>query len=688
MSRGGARLAFDVGGTFIDFVLQAAGGELATEKLLADPSDLVGGIHRGVARVLEDAGVAGEDVRALVHATTLGSNAVLERRGPNVALLTTRGFRDVLHIQRSLRYSMYDVQIEKRPPLIPRSRIHEVTERCRADGTVLEPLAEEEVVAIARELRASGCDAVAVAFLHSYVAPAHERRARELLLAEAGDLHVTISSEVSLQGREYERVSTAVVNAYLAPVLGAYLSELARRLPELGISAPLWMMQSSGGLAPAERAVELPVRTIESGPAAGALMAGRHGRLAGYRDVLSIDMGGTTAKAAVIRDGRPATAREFELERVEMRRGSGLPLDIPAIDLVEIGTGGGSIAEARLGVLAVGPRSAGADPGPACYGRGGERPTVTDANLLLGYLDPDYFAGGALALDRAAAERAVAELGGRLDLDPLRCAWGIHEVATLEMERAARLVSIDRGLDPRDFAMVCFGGAAPAHGCRLARALGVRRVVVPPAAGVGAALGLLEADESFELARTAIVRLDEPAAADRASEIFAGLEREARAVVGAAWGDVTALRTVGLRFVGQGFELEVGVEGAPRDIDRLAEGFHAQYERTYGYRERLPVEAVTWFLTLLRHRDAASERDGGPPERGTPPPAGARPAYFPPRGMAEVPVLARPALAAGHRVAGPCLVQEAHTTTVVLPGDVLSVDAHGALVIDVEAGDA
>lgn len=249
MSGGSARLAFDVGGTFIDFVLQGAGGELATEKLLADPSDLVGGIHRGVARLLEEARVAGDDVGGLAHATTLGSNAVLERRGPNVALVTTRGFRDVLHIQRSLRYSMYDVQIEKRPPLIPRSRIHEVTERCRADGTVLEPLAEEEVVAIARELRASGCDAVAVAYLHSYVAPAHERRTRELLRAHGGELHVTISSEVSLQGREYERVSTAVVNAYLAPVLGAYLRELARRLPELGISAPLWMMQSSGGLA-------------------------------------------------------------------------------------------------------------------------------------------------------------------------------------------------------------------------------------------------------------------------------------------------------------------------------------------------------------------------------------------------------------------------------------------------------
>jgi N-methylhydantoinase A len=685
----GARVAFDIGGTFIDFALSRPDGSLTTEKLLADPHDLVGGIRTGLARLLEQAGVPGEAVRRLVHATTLGSNAVLERRGPRVALLTTRGFRDVLQIQRSLRYSMYDVQIEKRRPLIPRSHVFEVDERRRADGSVLVPLDEAGVRSLAATLRERGFESCAVAYLHSYAEPEHERRTREILAEEAPELPVTISSDVSMQSREYERTNTAVVNAFLAPVLGAYLGELGRLLPELGISAPLWMMQSSGGLAPAARAVELPVRTIESGPAAGALMAAFHGGLAGHGDVLSVDMGGTTAKAAVIRDGRPASAREFELERVEMRRGSGLPLDIPAIELVEIGMGGGSIAEARLGVLSVGPRSAGADPGPACYGRGGTRPTVTDANLLLGYLNPDYFAGGALPLDVAAAERAVGALATELELDPLRAAWGIHEVATLEMERAARLVSLDRGLDPRDFAMVCFGGAAPAHGARLAQALGLRKVLVPPAAGVGSTLGLLEANESFELARSAIVRLEAPGAAERARTIFGELEREAHAVVSEDWGAeaLETRRTVGLRFVGQGFELEVGADG-DTDPAALAESFQRQYELTYGYRETLPIEAVTWYLTLLVRREHGAATNGSAPPSGGGEQAlkGERPAHFGDGDATMTPVFERSRLVPGDNVAGPCLVEEAHTTTVVLPNDVLRVDGHGALVIEVGGG--
>jgi N-methylhydantoinase A len=685
----GARVAFDIGGTFIDFALRRPDGTLVTEKLLAEPRDLVAGIHSGLASLLQRAGVPGDAVGQLVHATTLGSNAVLERRGPKVALLTTHGFRDVLQIQRSLRYSMYDVQIEKREPLVPRSHVFEVEERRAADGSVLVPLAERQVRELAHSLREQGFESCAVCYLHSYADAGHERRTREILAREAPGLPVTISSDVSLQGREYERANTAVVNAFLAPVIGAYLRELAEALPELGIHAPLWIMQSSGGLAPGERAAELPVRTVESGPAAGALMAAFHGRLAGHGDVLSLDMGGTTAKAAAIRDGRPATSREFELERVEMRRGSGLPLDIPAIDLVEIGMGGGSVAEAPLGVLAVGPRSAGADPGPACYGRGGTLPTVTDANLLLGYLNPDYFAGGALALDVEAAGRAVDGLAAELGLDRVRAAWGIHEVATLEMERAARLVSINRGLDPRDFALVCFGGAAPAHGSRLARALGVRRMVVPPAAGVGSTLGLLEAHESFELARTSIVRLDEPQAARRADAIFRELETEARAVVGTEWrgAALEARRTVGLRFVGQGFEVEVGADRGAADPRSLEESFHRQYERAYGYRETLPVEAVTWFVTLLAHRgEEATPGNGAAPGRGAAARAqkGERSARFTDGPATRAPVLERSRLQVGDRATGPCLVEEAHTTTVVLPGDGLSVDAHGALVIEVE----
>jgi N-methylhydantoinase A len=678
----GARLAIDVGGTFIDLVIERADGAVFTGKHLSNPRDLVAAIHEGVTQLLDRSEVPGAEVREVMHATTLGSNAVIERRGPRTALLTTRGFRDVLQIQRSLRWSMYDVQIEKPRPLIPRSRVWEIGERCRADGGVLQPLADEEVRAVARELQELAIEAVAVAYLHSYANPDHERRTRDILAAEAPELQVTLSSDVSLQGREYERTNTAVVNAYLGPVLGAYLRALVASLPRLGISAPLWIMQSSGGITPAERAAAMPVRAIEAGPAAGALMAAHHGKLVGHEDVLSFDMGGTTAKAAVIRDGRPATTRLFELERRELRRGSGLPIDIPAIDLIEIGAGGGSIAEARLGVLQVGPRSAGADPGPACYGRGGTLPTVTDANLLLGYLNADYFAGGALRLDRDAAERAVETLAAELALDGLRAAWGIHEVVTLEMERAIRLISIDRGLDPRDFALVCIGGGAPAHGCRLARALGVRRVVIPPAAGVGSALGLLEANESIELARTAIFRLDDPGAEPHARAIFDELESEARAVVGEAWGggQLAVHRTAGLRYAGQGYELEIPLDGG---VPALADAFHEHYARVYGYREELPVEAVTWYLTLMREAEHDRRLGAGEMAAGARRRASERPAFFPETGIVTTGACDRAGLAPGDALAGPALIEEAHTTTVVPPGEHVLVADDGALVIEV-----
>lgn len=681
---GGARIGIDVGGTFVDLVLERADGTRDTEKVLSDPHNLVEAICAGLESLFARTGTSGAEVDEVIHATTLGSNAVLERQGPITGLITTRGFRDILQIQRSLRYRMYDVQIEKPVPVVPRSRTWEVDERTLANGSVLRPLDEDGVRQIALGLKAEGVETVAVSYLHAYAAPAHERRTREILREELPELQVTISSDVSLQGREYERTNTAAVNAYLTPVLGAYLGRLGTALPRIGINAPLWIMQSSGGLAPASRAAELPVRTIESGPAAGALMSAFHGALAGHSEVISFDMGGTTAKAAVIRDGRPATTRRFELERRELRAGSGLPLDIPAIDLVEISGGGGSIARESFGLLRVGPRSAGAEPGPACYGRGGCEPTVTDANLLLGYLDADYFAGGSLRLDVGAAERVVGALGKELGLTVLRAAWGIHEVVTLEMERAIRLVSIDRGLDPRDFALVSLGGAAPAHACRLARMLGVRSVILPFAAGVGSALGLLESNETFELARTALMRLDHPDAAEQAQAILASLENEALAVVGESWRAGLAIhRTAGLRYVGQGYELEVPLEG---DLSVLTESFSEHYERAYGYREDLPIEAVTWYLTLVR-----PARERGTSEaavRGNQVLKGKRPAYFPETDVIEAPVVDRLALQPGTTLEGPALVEEPHTTTVVQPGDTVRVDDNRALQIAIGGGHA
>jgi N-methylhydantoinase A len=548
---------------------------------------------------------------------------------------------------------------------------------------VLVPLAEDEVRALAPELRAAGVEAVAVAFLHSYANPEHERRAASLLAAELPGVVVTASSDVSLQAREYERANTAVVNSYIARAVSDYMARLVETLPAMGVGAPVWIMQSSGGLASVEQAVERPVRTLESGPAAGVVGAAAFGRTVGFGNVISFDMGGTTAKAAVVTGGVPATTTYFELQRIESRRGSGLPVDIPALDLVEVGTGGGSIAEVREGTLRVGPRSAGADPGPACYGRGGSASTVTDANLLLGYYDPSVFAGG-IVLDVAAAEAAVDGLAAALGVDRLRAAWGIHEVATLDMEHAIRLVSVNRGFDPREHALVCTGGAGPAHGPRLARALGAKVAVIPRAASGGSARGLLEASASTEVTRTALVRLDAEDAGGRCAALVAGLVKEAERGSFGAGGDSDVRLTLGMRYLGQGYELLVPIDSELRDPTSIAEEFHRRYERAYGYRDEQAVEVVTWHLALVRPRGAPARPAG---EAGDPalPAAGRRRAYFPETGLVEVDVYDRSQLRSGHTPAGPCLVAETTTTTVVLPGDCVEVAADGALLVHIGA---
>jgi N-methylhydantoinase A len=676
------RLGIDVGGTFVDLVLATDDGGLVFEKVLAEPSDLVGSIMAGVSAVLARAGAAAGDVREVVHATTRGSNTVLERSGPRTALVVTRGFKDVLQIQRALRWSMYDVQLDKPQPLVPRSLSFEVTERMLADGSVLVPLAEDELPALAADLRAAAVDAVAIAFLHAYANPAHERRAAAVLGAELPGVAVTASTEVSLQAREYERANTAVVNSYIARAVSEYMTLLVEALPRTGVDAPVWIMQSSGGLASVAEAVARPVRTLESGPAAGVVGAAAFGSAVGCDDVISFDMGGTTAKAAVVSDGVPATTTYFELQRVESRRGSGLPVDIPALDLVEVGTGGGSIAEVREGTLRVGPRSAGAEPGPACYGRGGTAATATDANLLLGYYDPAVFAGG-VVLDVGAAEAAVDALAAELGIDRLRAAWGIHEVATFDMEHAIRLVSINRGFDPRLHALVCTGGAGPAHGARLARALGARLVVVPRAASGGSARGLLEASASSEVTRTALVRLDAGDAAAQCAAVVAGVLDEAeRGSFGAGESDVRL--TLGMRYAGQGYELLVPIAADTRDPDAIAEEFHRRYERSYGYREAEPVEVVTWHVSLVGPRRAAAASNAQAGGAALPTPDRRR-AYFPETGLVEVDVYDRTRLSEGDILHGPCLVAETTTTTVVLPGDRVEVSPDGSLLIHVAA---
>ena len=684
------RVGFDVGGTFTDFVLQAPSGELTTGKRLTTYPDPSAACLAGLDELIERAGVSWAELSQAVHGTTLGSNVVIERKGQGVGLLTTRGFRDVLIIGREKRYQVYDLQIEKPSPLIARRFIGEVTERVLADGSVRTPLDEADARRAIRALAARGVTTLAICLLHAYVNPAHEKRLAALAAEEAPHLTVTLSHEVSPTFREYERTSTTVVNAYVMAAIREYLHGLGVALDERGYRGRLFVMQSSGGVATAEAMERYPVRMIESGPAAGALMAAAYGELTGHRDLIAFDMGGTTAKLALIENGRPFTTTAFELHRVNNAPGSGLPMNIQAIDLVEIGAGGGSIARPRLGVIAVGPESASSAPGPVCYGRGGEAPTVTDANLVLGYLNPDYFAGGAMRLHPGAAARAIEDTLARpLGLSLEQAAWGIHAIVNTNMELATRVVSIERGRDPRGLTFVAFGGSGPVHGCRLAQALGVPRVILPAAAGVTAAIGLLAAEVRFDVSRTYVRRLDalEPA---RLDAMYGEMGAQAMEVVrdSAVGGAVTVVRSVDARYVGQGYELTVPVPAGPLDaaaLGRVRASFDEIYAARYGYAQPAePVEVVTWKLSAI----------GGAPrvtlaKAATSPVAGGlkgrRRAYFPETGgWIDCPIYDRYKLAAGLEIAGPAIVEERESTSVLPPGTVATVDEYANLIATVE----
>jgi N-methylhydantoinase A len=548
------------------------------------------------------------------------------------------------------------------------------------------PLDEEDARRAVRALRARGAATIAVCFLHAYLNPSHERRLAELIAEEAPGVAVTLSHEVSPAFREYERTSTTVVNAYVMTAVRAYLHGLAGALGARGYGGRLFVMQSSGGVATAEAMERYPVRMIESGPAAGALMAATYGELTGHRDLIAFDMGGTTAKLALIEGGRPLTTTSFELHRVHNAPGSGLPMNIQAIDLVEIGAGGGSIARARLGVIAVGPESASSTPGPVCYGRGGVEPTVTDANLVLGYLNPDFFAGGAMRLSVGAAARAIEQhVAQPLGLTVEEAAWGIHEMVTANMELATRVVSIERGRDPRDLALIAFGGSGPVHGCRLARALGIPRVILPAAAGVTAAIGLLAAEVRFDVARTYVRRLDalDPAAV---TAIFDDMATQALEVVRASGiaSGATVARAVDARYLGQGFELGVPVPSGALDAGALARvraAFDEVYAARYGYANpREPVEVVTWKVSAIGGAPRVALAKAAP-VAGAPARKPVRKAYFPEtRGYVDCPVYDRYALPAGVALTGPAIVEERESTTVLPPGVEAVVDEYASLI--------
>ncbi len=689
------RVAFDIGGTFTDFVLvDDASGEVAVHKVPSTPADPSRAVTDGMPALLAKAGVAAEAIGHLLHATTVATNAIIQRKGAKTALITTRGFRDVLILGRQKRYETYDLHMVKPEPLIPREHIYEVGERVSYEGKVLTPLDGADVAAALEQIAAEGYEAVAVAFLHAYANPAHERSVGEAVRAHLPDVALSLSVDVSPKLREYERTNTTVANSLVKPLVGAYVRRLSESFAAMGADAELSIMQSNGGLVSPELAREYPIRIVESGPAAGVLLAGQVGRQIGAEHVLSFDMGGTTAKLGAVDGGEPVIAPTFEIDPVKYKKGSGLPINVPAVELIEIGAGGGSIAAAVDGAIRVGPESAGADPGPACYGQGGVRPTVTDANLVLGYLHPGYFNGGAMGLDREAAARAVQEhVAKPLGLSLEEAAWGVHLIATGNMEHALRVVSVERGRDPRKYAMVAFGGAGPVHAARIARALGVQRVVVPRAAGVGSAVGMLAAESRLDASVTRLLRLDEASADDLRAiydDLATRLEADLAHLPGANDTAPVFKRFAYMRHAGQGFEIHVDLPSAePIDDLFLTEAevaFRAAYKSRYHTEDpESAVEGVDWALavSIPRGESSSATSDEALPD-GTGEPPTERSAWFPEAGgFTPTRVWRRETIAAATVIRGPAIIEDAEATTVLLPGDEARLGPGGHLIISV-----
>ena len=742
------RIGVDIGGTFTDATLvNEASGEVRIGKVLTTPHDPSDGFLSLVRRMVKEAGILPGDLSFVVHATTVATNAIIEGKIARTGFVTTDGFRDMLEIARQIRPSLYDLQFEKPPPLVPRYLCFGVPERLDAMGAVVRKLDEKAVRQIAAALKKEDVEAVAVCLLHSYRNPAHERRVGEILRKALPGVLISISADVAPEFREYFRASTTVINASVRPTVGRYLRSIEKRLRDDGVDAELLVMQSSGGVFTFSAASERPVFMVESGPAAGAVSAAHLGRALGYDNVLSFDMGGTTAKLSLIQGGQPRVTKDYTVGAAAQRSAgafggaAGYPIRTPVVDLVEIGAGGGSIAWVDSGgALRVGPHSAGADPGPACYGLGGGEPTITDANLALGRLASGYFLGGEMKLDAVAARKVIQDrCAGPLELKPDEAANGIIEIANTAMVNALRLVSVQRGYDPREYVLIAFGGAGPMHANRLAEEAGVEKVLVPMSPGTFSALGLLVTDLRYDYSQTLIRRTDDLDPED-VSTAFEKLEEQGRAALahaGVAKGSQAFERSIDMRYFGQSFELNipptfplprvasgrerarVGVEGTSATpaldanwLEALNTRFHDAHERAYGFKVATePTEIVNLRVTAIGRiskpklrdlkkssRDPKSALKGARKVFFTAPstapdapstkrsksgatPSGAGRASSAASGWTDTPVYDRYRLPAGAGISGPAIIEEHDSTTIILPGWQGETDVHGNLLL-------
>jgi len=672
MGNSAIRMGVDIGGTFTDVVIEVESKQFSTKVLttyIAPENAIIDGLHQVCAK----AGVAPSDIGQIIHGTTLATNALIERRGAKTALITTEGFRDVIEMRTESRFEQYDLNLTLPEPLIPRQSRFTISERVDATGGVLVDLDRAEIEAVADQINAAGYESIAVGLIHSYLNPDHERMVRDILAEKLPDVLVSLSSEVSPQMREYERFNTVVANAYIKPLMKSYLGRLKGRLEDEGADCSVFLMHSGGGIISIESAADFPVRLVESGPAGGAVFAANTAARYGLGKVLSFDMGGTTAKICLIKNQTPKTSRVFEVARTyRFKKGSGMPISIPVIDMVEIGAGGGSLAHIdSMRQIRVGPESAGSEPGPACYGRGGDKPAVTDADLVLGKLNPDNFAGGSIQLHAdSSADALVNVLGKTLDMDAQTAAFGLAEVVDENMANAARVHAVENGEDLSEYTMIAFGGAAPLHAGRLCEKLGVDRLLVPTGAGVGSAIGFLRAPFSFEANRSVYMKLSD-FKPDVIKSLLTELQDEATGFVRScdASSDIISEFKVYMRYTGQGWEIPISLsaeQAMSPNADTFLKLFEADYSALFGRTvDGMDVEITVWSVNATTPPEQVAQIALAS-DKGAATVAGQR-ALFDPAlaAVTDAQVVLRDDMETGQTVQGPAVVTEDETTIIV-----------------------